>query len=659
MNMCGWVVSAAASVRYAAEGNVPGTAVSGFSYYFGVDKKTHNGDMLSVVLFGASSRNERASPVLEECLALTGSAQYNSNWGLQAGRKRNANTARTHIPAGIFTYDHRIDNHQSLLLSAGIMTGQKSTTALDWYNAADPRPDYYRYLPSYQKDSVLRGKLVDMYQADPLLLQVNWDRLYTVNRNSFEITHDVDGVPRNSFGGLRAHYVIERRVTAVQRLALNCIYNSQPLKEGDFAGGFSVQWQRNHFYKKLEDLLGGEYYVDWNQFAEGDASVVQNDLDHSNRLVRTGDRYGYNYVSLTTAASGWAQVTITKKRIDVFAAVQLGYTNFLRDGLARTGLFPDHSLGRSALHEFSEYTGKAGITYKINGRKYLYLHAAMLSRAPLFTDVFISPATRDTEQEQVSTEKILSAEAGYILNAPSIKFRLSGYATQFSGGMNVLTFYHDGYRSFVNYALSGISHMHAGLEAGLELKISPVITMNAVVATGIYYYNRRPAVAVSIDNDDYITERGEVYIKNFRVSGTPQQAYSLGLAYQSPKYFYMNLSGSYFRQQWLEFNPLRRTEAVQQSVLPGSDQWNRTIGQTILPDQYSIDLALGNSFRVKLGAKKRILLLYAGVSNLLNQALITGGYEQLRFDTGDPEKFPPKFFYAPGLQFSVNLTLRL
>ena len=24
--------------------------------------------------------------------------------------------------------------------------------ALNWYNAADPRPDYYRYLPSYYDD---------------------------------------------------------------------------------------------------------------------------------------------------------------------------------------------------------------------------------------------------------------------------------------------------------------------------------------------------------------------------------------------------------------------------------------------------------------------------------------------------------------------------
>ena len=38
-----------------------------------------------------------------------------------------------------------------------------------------------------------------------------------------------------------------------------------------------------------------------------------------------------------------------------------------------------------------------------------------------------------------------------------------------------------------------------------------------------------------------------------------------------------------------------------------------------------------------------------------------GGYEQLRFDTDskNPDKFPPKYFYAMGLNFSTNLTIRL
>ncbi|MBV9988805.1 MAG: TonB-dependent receptor [Chitinophagaceae bacterium] len=654
----GWNSSFSGSMRYAEEGMVPGAGLSGASYYLGIDKRIHD-DVLSMVIFGAITKNDRSSPVLQETVDLARSAQYNPNWGYLSGKKRNANQSAAHIPVAIFSFDHRIDNHRALLLSAGIMAGEKTATALDWYNAADPRPDYYKYLPSYQNDSVLRMRLTELYESDPSLLQINWNRLYEVNRNSFAITRDADGISGNIFGGLRSHYILQRKITALQRLVLNCVYNSLPAKDLHLVSGFTVQWQRNHFYKRIEDLLGGEYYVDWNQFAEGDGAVIQNDLEHPNRILKKGDRYGYNYVSLTTQLSGWVQLNTTKKRIDAFIALQAGYTNFLRDGLIRTGLFPDNSFGRSVLQEFGEYHCKAGLTWKLSGRKYIYLHGAMLSKAPLFSDVFLSPETRDTEQESVNNEKIISAEAGYILNAPSVKWRLTGYLTQFSDEMNVLSFYHDGYRSFVNYALSGIGHMHVGIETGMELRIHPTLSLNAVAAIGRYYYNARPSVAVSIDNDDYITERGTIYLKNYNLGGMPQQAFSLGFAYQSPKYFYLNLTASYLRKQWIELNPYRRTETVLQSAMPGSVQWNTILQQTLLPDQYTVDISAGNSFRLKMGAKRRTLALYAGISNLLNnQKLLAGGFEQLRFDPAEPGKFPPKFFYAGGLQYSVNLSLR-
>jgi hypothetical protein len=55
-------------------------------------------------------------------------------------------------------------------------------------------------------------------------------------------------------------------------------------------------------------------------------------------------------------------------------------------------------------------------------------------------------------------------------------------------------------------------------------------------------------------------------------------------------------------------------------------------------------------------------VFYLSINNLLNnQNIISGGYEQLRFDaeTKNPDKFPPKYFYAMGLQFSANISLRL
>jgi hypothetical protein len=55
-----------------------------------------------------------------------------------------------------------------------------------------------------------------------------------------------------------------------------------------------------------------------------------------------------------------------------------------------------------------------------------------------------------------------------------------------------------------------------------------------------------------------------------------------------------------------------------------------------------------------------------GLNNLLNnQGIVTGGFEQLRYDpqlaATDPlqvGKFPPRLFYAYGINFFSSVTLR-
>ncbi len=667
LNKKGWAFTISGSFRYATEGYVAGSFYNGKSYFIAIDKKIGNRNLLSFNLFGSSLFTGKQSAVTEEVAKLVGTPYYNAYWGYQAGVKRNANARSGHQPVLIVRHDLQIDNHTSWTTAVAVVAGTRTDTGLDWYKAADPRPDYYRYLPGYQKDPLLQAAMVESISADKKLLQVNWDRLFETNRNSHETITDADGIAGNSVMGRRSHYIVENRSSGIQRFMVNSVYQSLPSDVLSFTAGASLQLQRTHNYKSVNDLLGGGFYVDWNQFAErdfpNDPVVIQNDTRRPNRILKEGDAFGYDYRVHTLLAKSWGQVAVTGKKMDYFMAAELGYTNYKREGLVANGLFPRNSLGHSFLHEFTGYSIKSGFTYKINGRKYLYLLAGYFVKAPLFDNVFISPKTRDSRQENIKTEKIISGEAGYIWNAPAIKMRLNTYLLQFFDGMNITTFYHDGYANFVNYGLSGINKIHYGIEAGVDISVSEQLSVNMVAAVGRYYYNNRQEVTVSVDNNASIIERGLIYSNNFRVAGTPQEAYGVGLNYQSPK-FYCNLTASYFRQQWLEFNPLRRTYAAVKDIAPESAEWKKVIDQTVLPDQGSVDFSAGSSAKIRFPGSKKIhlLMIYIGVNNLLdNQKIISGGYEQMRFDieTKNIDKFPPKFYYAMGLNFSVNLTLRL
>lgn len=115
-----------------------------------------------------------------------------------------------------------------------------SNTALGFYNAADPRPDYYRNLPSYQINDVLGSyglndqlnnmgvimSNIDMDLVDELtqqwagnntdVTQINWNSLY--HTNYLNNVANPDG---------SAKYVLEKRHNNLMTTAFEfCLFES-------------------------------------------------------------------------------------------------------------------------------------------------------------------------------------------------------------------------------------------------------------------------------------------------------------------------------------------------------------------------------------------------------------------------------------------------
>ncbi|RYF84690.1 MAG: TonB-dependent receptor, partial [Chitinophagaceae bacterium] len=214
-------------------------------------------------------------------------------------------------------------------------------------------------------------------------------------------------------------------------------------------------------------------------------SANQNNLNRPNGILHEGDRFGYDYDIHIQRVATWVQGVFRFNKFDFFAAGEVSGTRFFREGNVKNGLFPNNSFGVSKVNKFQNQSVKAGVTYKFNGRNYIYANGAYMTRAPFFENAYISPRTRDVQQDNLVNETIKSVEGGYIMNAPSLKVRLSGYYTTFEDGLNVLSFYHDEYRNLVNYALSNIDKVHYGGEFGFEAKVAPGLTMNGAAAVKV------------------------------------------------------------------------------------------------------------------------------------------------------------------------------
>jgi hypothetical protein len=669
LNKKGWAFSFSGSRRWADEGFADGTYYDGWSFFAGVDKRLNDRHLLSFVAFATPTENGRQGSSVQELRDLSGDNFYNPFWGYQNGRKRNSSIARSFQPIGILTHDWKINDKTSLLTAASITAGKRSTTALDWYNAADPRPDYYRYLPSYQEDPVIREQAYNAMKNDVNLRQINWDKLYNANYASRETINNVNGIAGNSVSGRRSHYILEERIINTTRFNFNSTLNTSIKDNISFSAGITYQQQDNHYYKEVEDLLGGEFYVDINQFAERDfpsnSTANQNDLNNPNRIVKEGDRFGYNYNINIKKGSVWMQTVFKFRKLDIFVATEHSYTSFYRKGNVRSGLFPDNSYGKSATYNFYNSSIKGGVTYKLNGRNYFYANGLYMSRAPFFENAFIAPRTRDFVQENLKSEEIGSVEGGYVMNAPRLKIRANGYYTIIKNQLNVLTFYDDVFQNFVNYAISNIGRVHAGAEFGVEAKVYKGLSVVAAAAISDLRYNTRQRATVTADNSPTTLARNiTVYSKNFFVP-TPQNAYTIGLDYRSPKFWFVNVNFNYFDKMYLDFNPIRRTANAVNGVPEGSALWNEILDQTQLPSQYTLDVFAGYSLllnrNIKELKKRTFLQFNVGINNILNnENIVSGGFEQLRFDAAEKNvnKFPDRRFYAYGLNFFASMGLR-
>lgn len=666
----GWAVSVSATKRWATEGYVPGTFYDGYSYFLSVEKLFGNKHSLSLTVMGAPTRNGRSTAAVQEMYDLAGTSYYNPNWGYQNGVKRNASVGNTHQPLFILMHEFRINNRSNLITSAGFSFGKRSTTALDWNNAADPRPDYYRYLPSYILDPSAAALAEKEMRDNEYKRQIDWAGLYEANEMSYDSVTNANGIAGNTVVGKRARYIIENRVENTRKFDFSSVYNNSLTDNISLTAGLVYQWQQSATYKEVSDLLGADFYVDVNQFAERDFpdsfSVYQNDINNPNRILHKGDKWGYNFTKNIHKASAFIQPQFKFNNVDFFVAAELSYTGFWRNGLFRNGQFPDNSYGKSEVKNFVNYAFKGGFTYKIDGRNYLYANGTYLTRAPYFENSFVSVRTRNQYADRLGSESIYGVEAGYQLKSPKVRLKANFFFTQFNNQTRTTSFFHDDLRTLVNYTLTGVNTRHIGGELGMEAKVYKGFSVNAVASIGRYTYTDRPLAIITQDNSSTQLSRERIYAKNFNVAGTPQMAYSVGLSYRSPQFWFVNLNMNYYDWMWLDFNPARRTVAATDLESPDTEHFNSIIDQQRLKGQFTMDIFAGYSWlmnnQIKSLKKRMFLVFNVGVNNITNnRKFVTGGYEQLRFDFADknPEKFPAKYFYGFGTTYFVSVSFRM
>ena len=648
----GWAFSVSASKRYGTEGAIDGLFYDSYSYFAAAEKKINEKHSLAFSVMGTPTKRAQRSGSTQEVYDLLGDNLYNANWGYQNGEKRASRIKHFHEP--IFTLNHywQIKENTRLTTSAFFQTGYNGSKALNWYNAADPRPDYYRNLPSYyylQGNKAGGDAATEYWKTNPEAGLIDWNSLYQANYG------------QNALGKQAAYIMEDRRIDQTS-MGLSFLLNAQITENLKINGGLEARKYKGHHYKLIDDLLGGTYWIDVDQFAErdlaGDTVAAQNDLQNPNRRVGEGDTYGYNYNLYQDELNLWANAEFTYNKVDFYVGATGNYIRMWRDGLYQNGRFPDNSLGESEKKDFISPGAKAGFTYKINGRNFIQGNAMWMERAPSLRDAFISQRIRNDYVDGLTKEKVLGGDISYIIRSPYIKARLTAFQTMFYDQAELRSFYHDDLNTFVHLVMTGIDKIHQGFEFGTEVKLTTAISMTAVASVGNYRITSRPQGTITAENGTLEETTQTIYLKNFYVPGV-QNAGSIGFNYRHPAYWFFNANVNYFGKNYLDYNPLRRTASAIDGLFTADDveKVAAITEQTKLDDAITLDASIGKS--IKMG--QYYLNINFSVSNILdNKNLVTGGYEQYRYesDTQLYEKFPAKYFYGLGRTYYLNVGFR-
>ncbi len=688
----GWAFTFSANKQWGHEGYKPGTFYNGYAYYAGASKIIGKGT-LNLTTFGVPVQWANGVTATKECFNLTGDKYYNADWGYytQGGTqvKRATNVQNVYQPTTILNYEYKPNEATRWNTAVAYQFGEDRKSGLDWYNANNPYGNYYSYLPSYwynynPPNTIAGDALTKAIKDDPSLLQINWNRLYSANELNTQTMNNVNGVTGASYTGKQSSYVLADKVKALKKLSFNTNAEHSYNEHLTVYGGVSFYSQQSEMFKRLTDLLGGDYFVNFNQFATpqsigtptsvnaANPNFVQNDLNHPNQVVKVGDKYGYDYTIHMTDVRAWTQAEYATSKVKFFGAISAGDNSFFREGFMRNGLFANNSFGKSSSSSFLTFSGKGGVTYKINPRNYLFVNAGYYVAPPLADNTFISAATRDFTVSNPVASKTQAIEGGYLLHSEKVEGRAVFYLNTSKDLTEIKRFYDDdpAYQTFVNYVMQNEQTRSIGTELMLNYKLPHGFSLTAVAAIGNATFTDRPNISVFLDNDtskNFATNKA--YIKNYHLGVGPQSVYTLGINYRSDNYWNANINFNYAERNYIEINPNRRTQAAIDLVTPGSAQMASILDQEVLPAAFTVDIHVGKSIQVsrKSGFVKKIIgdnglmSFNLGVNNLLNNTnIIVRGYEQYRYDFKfrNPNEYANNYQYGYGITYYANVVLK-
>ncbi len=541
----------------------------------------------------------------QEAFALTSNNYYNPTWGLCDGRVRNAYVTRSSTPEIDVCYQRPSGENSTITALATASFDRVSRSALGWYNATTPMPDYYRKMPSAMPAGQVRDYVEELWRlGDERYTQINWAQM--MHQNSLSR----DG---------SAYYVVENRVAQHSDFDVSLVRTTQVERRLSIDYGVRLERLVSRNFKVIDDLLGAEYLLDKDQFI-GDSYNEMSDLDNNllqpdNRVVE-GERFGYDYSLISQSAEAILGASFSTKLLDVALEARVSSQSAYRRGYFDKERFAGAaSLGDSPKSYSSPYTLRAKVEYAPAVNQTLALN--LVSMQPQIYDSyrFLDATMANYISPIDSGETLHSASLGYHFTRYGLNLDAQIYALLSRGGSSIYYAYDDLSTTMCRALTSNVAYHSIGAEVVASWQIAKATTLVATMATGRACYDDGAEVSLYNQLDlSCISQSSPTYIGGVEVGNTPQIAATLALSRFFDGGYILNVATSYSALRYVQASMIRRSERHLFHSFVDEQLRSELTAQERLPDIFDMKLSLTKLFWLENGSR---ISLYAAMENLL------------------------------------------
>lgn len=435
---------------------------------------------------------------------------------------------------------------------------------------------------------------------------------------------------------VRPYFNVNKKSSDIYRAAMNNHFWMGLLSTFDyqhsdllsFSGGIDLRTYKGEHYRKIQDLFGGNYFIDDGNENERNDTTKKYAGDiigyHNDALVNWGGLFGQvelskgaltAFLNLTTSITGY-------KRIDYFLPklLDVGDTT-LAIGYGTTvnynGITYDHTAEGLRTNEtdwkyIPGFTFKGGANYNLNETMNVFTNIGYLSKAQRFNNVFDQ---RNVLFRDIENEKVQAIELGYSWVKPKFTLNVNSYLTKWENkpADRALSMDIDGTRYSVN--INDMNALHMGIEFEFGYRITKNILFESLLSVGDWKWTSADTARVYDDNGQQVATR-PFDAKGLYVGDAAQIQNQERIRWEIIPGLYATGVFTFFGKHYAEFNPL--------DYDPVNNDWafdedGKPIQSWKIPDYYTVDIHAGYTWRVKdIG-----FALRASVINLLDNTFIT------------------------------------